>query len=282
MPLYVADYRADTAHLSAAQHGAYLLLIMHYWTTGCLPTDDAPLARIAGMTPSEWRKNRPVIAAFFSADWRHKRIDGELAKAADISGKRRAAAEQKHSKSDANARQVDPHARATSQPQSQLQANTSLRSDAGARADASKPGKGRAVRLDPAWTPGPDDITAAKAEGLTDSDIRREAPKFRDYWIAKPGAGGLKLDWPATWRNWCRRAAEQLGRSPAPADDRKAPGGFYAAADTPQLTAWDAWSRQTKGQRLPRDRNGGWLVESEWPPGGNLATGPPAAREQAA
>jgi hypothetical protein len=112
--------------------------------------------------------------------------------------------------------------------------------------------------------------------------VRREGAKFRDFWIAKPGAGGLKLDWPATWRNWSRRAAEQLGRSPAVADDRQTPGRFYAAADTPQREAWDAWSRQTKGQRLPRDRNGGWLVESEWPPGTNSATGPPAAREQAA
>jgi hypothetical protein len=28
---------------------------------------------------------------------------------------------------------------------------------------------------------------------------------FRDYWIAKPGAMGLKTDWRATWRNWVRR-----------------------------------------------------------------------------
>jgi hypothetical protein len=27
---------------------------------------------------------------------------------------------------------------------------------------------------------------------------------FRDYWIAKAGKDGLKLDWTATWRNWVR------------------------------------------------------------------------------
>jgi uncharacterized protein YdaU (DUF1376 family) len=127
MPLYIADYRADTAHLSAAQHGAYLLLIMHYWTTGGLPVDDAPLARIAGMAPSEWKKNRPTVAAFFSSDWKHKRIDDELAKASDISSKRRASAEQRHSKSNAIAQQLDTHAGATSQSQSHPQ-EPSLRS----------------------------------------------------------------------------------------------------------------------------------------------------------
>ncbi len=31
------------------------------------------------------------------------------------------------------------------------------------------------------------------------------AEEFRDYWIAQPGQKGVKLDWFATWRNWCRR-----------------------------------------------------------------------------
>lgn len=99
MPLYIADYRADTAHLSAAEHGAYLLLIMHYWQTGGLPNDDRPLARIACMTTAEWRRARPVISAFFTPEWRHKRIDEEIERAADIADKRRAAARAKHSKS---------------------------------------------------------------------------------------------------------------------------------------------------------------------------------------
>jgi hypothetical protein len=28
---------------------------------------------------------------------------------------------------------------------------------------------------------------------------------FRDYWKAQPGLKGVKADWEATWRNWCRR-----------------------------------------------------------------------------
>lgn len=103
MPLYVADYRAKTAHLSTLQHGIYLLLIMHYWTTGGLPDDDAQLARIACVTAAEWRKNKTTIESFFKPGWKHGRVEEELAKAAEISGKRRAAAEQMHRNKDANA-----------------------------------------------------------------------------------------------------------------------------------------------------------------------------------
>lgn len=126
MPLYIADYRADTAHLSASEHGAYLLLIMHYWTTGALPDDDRQLARIACMTTAQWKNARTTVRAFFHDDWRHKRIDAELARAAEISSKRRASAEQRHSKRNAsappiagaNAEQMHTHARASSPSQS--------------------------------------------------------------------------------------------------------------------------------------------------------------------
>lgn len=39
MPLNTADYRKDTSHLSAHEHGAYVLLIQRYWQDGSLPGD---------------------------------------------------------------------------------------------------------------------------------------------------------------------------------------------------------------------------------------------------
>jgi uncharacterized protein YdaU (DUF1376 family) len=85
MPLYVADYLAATAHLSAAQSGAYLHLIMHYWWTGGLPDDDGALARIARMSRAQWRRARPVIEKFFAPGWKHKRVEFELVEAARLS-----------------------------------------------------------------------------------------------------------------------------------------------------------------------------------------------------
>lgn len=96
MPLYVPDYRAKTAHLSALEHGVYLLLIMHYWQTGGLPDSDEKLARICCCTRTEFRRVKPTVEAFFLPGWKHERIDEELVKAREISGKRSNAAEEKH------------------------------------------------------------------------------------------------------------------------------------------------------------------------------------------
>ena len=88
MPLYIGDYLKDTTHLRAAQSGAYLHLIMHYWQKGGLPTDDYSLATIAKMTDKEWKLARPSLQEFFAPGWRHARIDHEMARASEAYEKR--------------------------------------------------------------------------------------------------------------------------------------------------------------------------------------------------
>ena len=64
MPLYVGDYLADTMHLTAKQHGMYLLLIMAYWRHGGpLPDEPGYLASVAKVSQSEWQSEaiRPRI-----------------------------------------------------------------------------------------------------------------------------------------------------------------------------------------------------------------------------
>jgi uncharacterized protein YdaU (DUF1376 family) len=58
MPLYVSDYLADTGHLSALEHGAYLLLIMNYWKDGVLPSDEGMIRRLAKLTSEQWAESR--------------------------------------------------------------------------------------------------------------------------------------------------------------------------------------------------------------------------------
>ena len=91
MPFYVAEYLADTTHLNTVEHGAYLLLIMHYWQHGRLPQSDDKLATIARLSEHDWQAIRPTIIELFSPDWRHKRIDHELKSAESLVKKRREA-----------------------------------------------------------------------------------------------------------------------------------------------------------------------------------------------
>lgn len=54
----------------------------------------------------------------------------------------------------------------------------------------------------------------AKQEGLAPE---RTFAKFVDYWRAAAGAKARKLDWDATWRNWCRTEADRNGKAPTAA-----------------------------------------------------------------
>lgn len=85
MPLYIADYLADTQHLTRDEHGGYLLLLMAYWRNGGgLQDDDKRLAAIVKATPKEWAAMRPTLAEFFTVEdgfWIHGRADTELQRA---------------------------------------------------------------------------------------------------------------------------------------------------------------------------------------------------------
>lgn len=111
MPLYVADYLSDAAHLSTIEHGAYLLLIMTYWQRGeALPDDDKKLARICRLEARAWNRLKPTLADFFEVvggKWFHSRVEHELHKVRCKSLKNRkgglARAEQLLSERSANA-----------------------------------------------------------------------------------------------------------------------------------------------------------------------------------
>lgn len=74
--------------------------------------------------------------------------------------------------------------------------------------EAEKSRDATASRLPADWFPSNDDVSFCEQErpDLKPSDV---ACRFRDYWIAQPGAKGRKLDWSATWRNWVRNEKRQ-------------------------------------------------------------------------
>lgn len=103
-----------------------------------------------------------------------------------------------------------------------------------------RPSESRGTRLPDDWQPDQAlaDWTRANAPAAANNI---EVERFRDYWIAQPGAKGRKTNWVATWRNWARKCQEQTHqpsrstatRSQAPratTDDRV--NGWLAIADS--------------------------------------------------
>lgn len=68
-------------------------------------------------------------------------------------------------------------------------------------------GTHRGTRLPYDWCIGPD-LMAWMIENTPMLNVNKTVACFRDYWIAQPGQKGVKADWPATFRNWCRRCAK--------------------------------------------------------------------------
>lgn len=89
MNFYVADYLADTIHLDTLEHGAYILLIFHYWKHGKpLPNDDEKLAKLCRLSLKKFQKIKKNILEFFSIEndfLIHERIEIELSKAREKS-----------------------------------------------------------------------------------------------------------------------------------------------------------------------------------------------------
>lgn len=91
MQLYVSDYLADTAHLTAQQHGAYMLLLMNYWQRGkALDNSNERLSHVARLSPEEWAEAKPTLEEFFIVEgnlWTHARVEDDLEKIREKSAK---------------------------------------------------------------------------------------------------------------------------------------------------------------------------------------------------
>lgn len=87
MPIYWADYFADTTHLTTEEHGAYLLMIGAYWRRGtALPDDPAFLASVCKLTVRRFKvvsNKLSDLFVIFDAFWYHVRVEKELLKSSE-------------------------------------------------------------------------------------------------------------------------------------------------------------------------------------------------------
>ena len=238
MHLYIGDYLADTSRLTTEQHGAYLLLIMDYWRSGPIPDDDAVLAQITRMSPDAWSIASGTIRAFFEQSGStliHHRIDRLMIEAGDKRAKAKAKAEAaaakrwgKDAKSDAPSIGQAVHKECPSPSPSEVSTTNVVDSPVPADVPVDKsvppsatPAKKESTqgkRLDPNWKLPKEwgEWALSDRPGLTADDVRKEADKFKDHWLAKAGKDASKRDWLATWRNWMRSDfIKPSGKAPA-------------------------------------------------------------------
>jgi len=102
-PHFMADYESDTQHLSLMEHGAYRLLLDYYYKRKKpLPANASLLHRVCrAFADEEQAAVQSVLDQFFvqkKDGWHQKRADAEISKALEISAKRTAAANARHSK----------------------------------------------------------------------------------------------------------------------------------------------------------------------------------------
>lgn len=287
-------YDADTMHLSAAEDGVYSRLLRHYYRyRQPLPDNDRALAAIARVTLDEWGAVASVIRGFFRsrggklhqkhADTELDREDGLMKKRSENAKK---AAEIRHRKHDITCDEQttgmavadQSHADALRQPCDSHAKTCYVDEDEDVREEEHPPSapphlapgvvdlpkavpptenaKARGSRLEKGWEPDVEAIAFAEQSGLSPAQAVIEADRFRDYWHAKPGAAGRKVDWAATWRNWCRKAAEPRGRgqfqSNAGGGAPTASAGRVADADGISAKFAEKWRWEKTAQGMRR------------------------------
>jgi uncharacterized protein YdaU (DUF1376 family) len=222
IPLWTDAYLADTTHLTRAEHGSYLLLLMHMWRApeGKIPNDDGWIAKRLRCSVEEVQSEvRPLIAEFCQTDgnwiWQKRLLD-ELAWVRKKQRRNSVSAKARW-----NNKKPDTNASFTHSERNAPTPTPTPTEERIATAIPKKEARSRGTRLEQSWKPSEEAIQFAWGLGL---DPEREAGEFRDYWIGVPGQRGVKLDWEATWRNHCRRSKKLAGRGGKPSG----PTGFNA------------------------------------------------------
>lgn len=110
---------------------------------------------------------------------------------------------------DASKRKRDERSRACHVDVTPLSVNENETVNEGVVVDLkNKDAQKKAIRIPEDFVPSEDHYALAKELGV---NCESEFQSFRDYYLGISGAKGLKLDWPATFRNWLRNSLQYRG-----------------------------------------------------------------------
>jgi uncharacterized protein YdaU (DUF1376 family) len=192
---HIGDYRSATLHLSNEEDLAYRrLLDMYYDTEKPIPLDISWVAKRIKIPPQVVRD--VLFDMFIKTDdgYINSRCDKEIAvyKGFSDAGKRGAA---KRWGKGGDSPPITPLIATNNQEP--ITNNHSI-GESPAKKERTK-GSRLSTDFDL-----PDSWTEFCQSERPDLNPRKVFDQFKDYWIAKAGASGVKSDWTATWRNWVR------------------------------------------------------------------------------
>lgn len=224
MKFYPRDWRGDQAlrAVSIAARGLWMecLCIMHeakpygHLMLNGEPVEDHVLARMAGVSVDEVSALMAELrqAGVLSVTGRGVIFSRRMTKDHARARKGQKAAKKRWSQVSDGVEQSDaPNGLPNRKPTTQKPEARSQKKKEEPNGSSKK-----GSRIDPAWEPSEEEISFAEGRGLDLETINLEAEKFRNYWLGKAGQAGVKLDWPATWRNWIIKAVERRGESGLP------------------------------------------------------------------
>lgn len=218
----VGSYAKKTAHLTMIQHGAYRLLLDHYYNNGGpIVANAEQLLRVCrAFAPAEREAIDVVLAEFFElrdGRYHNRRCDEEIAKRTNLRKIRAEAGAKGGASARANAQANAKQLPTQLQLQSHIQIQEEERVEVRVTAPLTPTKK---LPKDPDGSKGtrwpseavvPEDWFVDGAmfranAGLPEIDLATEGIKFANYWSAKSGADAAKRDWRKTWLNWCLKA----------------------------------------------------------------------------
>jgi len=194
-PFHVSDYIHDTAHLSNEEDLAFRrLLDLYYTQEKPIPNRTHEVARRIRMA-KQINAVQTVLEEFFDFDtendhWYHKRCD-ELIESYQAKAERNRQIGKLGGRPKAN-----PQETQTVSKQNPNQEPRTINQEPVVKTQ-------RGSRLPADWSL-PNDWKEWAQKERPDLLVNTVADSFKDFWISKAGAGGVKLDWYATWRNWVR------------------------------------------------------------------------------
>lgn len=211
--LYIGDYQQKTAHLSLIEHGAYRLLIDHYYSTAhALPSEHKILYRICRAEDrNERRAIDRILDQFFTKTepnsyrrplspvvmhgifYVNKRCELEITKRLNYSKSQSTNVSKRYKSGSYQTSTEFLPARASS-------LSLSLSEKKGRKENKTTVTRGTSFLLDVM----PDEWKIFCKDKRPDLDPAETFAEFGDYWRGVPGQRGRKLDWFATWRNRVR------------------------------------------------------------------------------